>query len=61
MIVLTEIVRHIDLSFNELTDVGMEIFAKFVEGCSNLESLNLQGNNLGVTTAEKISQALSAS
>ena len=30
------IIRHIDLSFNELSDVGIEIFSKFMEQCVNL-------------------------
>ena len=30
------IIRHVDLSFNELTDVGIEIFSKLLEQCTNL-------------------------
>ena len=30
------IIRHVDLSYNELTDVGIEIFSKLLEQCSNL-------------------------
>jgi Ran GTPase-activating protein (RanGAP) involved in mRNA processing and transport len=55
----TKLVRHVDLSFNEITDVGMEIFARCLEKCNNLESLNLQGNALGSPSAELVSQALS--
>lgn len=46
------------MSFNEISDVGIEIFAKYLERCPNIESLNLQGNSLGPTSAEKISAAL---
>ena len=31
-----QLIRHVDLSFNELTDVALEIFAKFLEKCPNL-------------------------
>jgi Ran GTPase-activating protein (RanGAP) involved in mRNA processing and transport len=53
-----QLLRHIDFSFNELTDVGMEIFAKLLERCSSLESLNLQGNALGPASAERLSASL---
>jgi Ran GTPase-activating protein (RanGAP) involved in mRNA processing and transport len=46
------------LSYNEISDVGIEIFSKLIENCHTLESLNLQGNNLGPNSAEKISEAL---
>ena len=36
----------------------MEIFVKCLENCSNLESVNLQGNSLGENSAEKISAVL---
>lgn len=53
------IIRHIDLSYNELTDVGIEIFSKLLEQCTNLESINLQGNRLQALSAEKLALALS--
>ena len=53
--------RHIDLSYNEISDVGIEIFAKFLEKCPNIVSLNLQGNALAANSAERISAALGAS
>lgn len=56
-----KLLRHVDLSFNELTDVALEIFAKFLERCPNLESLNLQGNVLGAASAELLSSALAHS
>ena len=52
---LMQLLRHIDLSFNEITDVGIEAFAKTLERCTALESLNLQGNSLGPQSAERIS------
>lgn len=56
-----QLIRHVDFSFNEITDVGMEIFAKYLEKCPNIESLNLQGNALGPTSAELLSAALAKS
>lgn len=56
-----QLIRHVDFSFNEITDVGMEIFAKYLEKCPNIESLNLQGNALGSPSAELLSSALSKS
>lgn len=53
-----QLIRNIDLSFNEISDVGIEIFAKFIEKCPNIESLNLQGNSLGAPSAERLSAAL---
>ena len=41
--------------------MGIEIFAKYLEKCPNIETLNLQGNSLAAPSAEKISTALSAS
>ena len=56
-----QLIRHVDFSFNEITDVGMEIFANYLEKCPNIESLNLQGNALGSASAELLSSALSKS
>ena len=56
-----QLIRHVDFSFNEITDVGMEIFANYLEKCPNIESLNLQGNALGSVSAELLSSALSKS
>ncbi len=39
----------------------MEIFAKSIEKFQNIESLNLQGNALGPSSAELISVALTKS
>jgi Leucine-rich repeat (LRR) protein len=39
----------------------MEIFAKYIEKCPNIESLNLQGNALGSSSAELISVSLAKS
>lgn len=38
----------------------MEIFANFLQGCTNLVSLNVQGNSLGELSAEKIGNSLQA-
>jgi hypothetical protein len=46
-----KLIRHVDLSFNEISDVGIEILAKYLERCPNIESLNLQGNSLGAASA----------
>jgi Leucine-rich repeat (LRR) protein len=55
------LVRHVDLSYNEISDIGIEIFAKYIERCPNIVSLNLQGNNLTAPSAERLSTALAAS
>ena len=47
-----------DLSFNQLSDVGIETFAELLGRCRDLESVNLQGNDIGSAGAEKLSQRL---
>jgi hypothetical protein len=40
-----------------LSDVGIEIFAKCLENCPAVVSLNVQGNALGEASADKIGAA----
>jgi len=52
------VLRHIDLSFNLITDESVKILAKLLRNCSELQSLNLQGNDLESSGAQAISEAL---
>lgn len=58
MHVFKQIIRHVDFSYNQLTDVGLEIFVKCLDNCSSIVSLNFQGNSLGEASAEKIGNSL---
>ena len=49
------------MSYNEISDIGIEVFAKYIEKCPNVVSLNLQGNSIGASSAERLSIALAAS
>lgn len=42
-----ELVGHVDLSYNHLTAESMPVFSKFLQNATNLESLNLQYNEIG--------------
>jgi Ran GTPase-activating protein (RanGAP) involved in mRNA processing and transport len=55
-----QLVRHVDLSYNELTDIGVEVLARVLKSCSNLESLSLQGNLIGEVGGKAIAEALKA-
>ena len=52
------VIRHLDLSFNLISDNSAKTFAKLLRGCENLESLNLQGNDIESKGAQSISEAL---
>ena len=54
----TELIRHIDLSYNLLDDSSIIEFSKVLENCHELESLNLQGNDIESQGASAISEAL---
>ena len=51
-------IRHIDLSYNILTDKGIAILSKLLEYADNLQSLNLKGNQIGDNGCESLSRAL---
>ncbi len=55
------LIRHIDLSYNELSDIGVEVLARMLRFCSSLESLNLQGNRIGESGGKAVTEALKAS
>jgi Ran GTPase-activating protein (RanGAP) involved in mRNA processing and transport len=44
-------VRNVDLSYNEISDIGIEMLAKTLKECHPLESVNLQGNSIGTAGA----------
>ena len=52
------VIRHIDLSYNLISDESVKILAKLLNQCSELESLNLQGNDIENVGAQVISEAL---
>lgn len=52
------VIRHIDLSYNLISDESAKILAKFLSKCSDLESLNLQGNDIENPGAQVISESL---
>lgn len=41
-----DLIRHIDLSYNHISDTGAESLAQLISNCPYLESLNLQGNDI---------------
>lgn len=51
-------VRHIDFSFNEISDTGIQALTKFIVGCSQLESLNLQSNQITSVGGEMVVSAI---
>ncbi|EGR33186.1 hypothetical protein IMG5_060000 [Ichthyophthirius multifiliis] len=57
------IIHHIDLSFNLITDIGAEALSSLLALCNNIESLNLQGNNIentgGLHLADKLKENFS--
>lgn len=52
------VIRHIDLSYNTISDESVRVLAKLLRECSELQSLNLQGNNIESAGAQAISEAL---
>lgn len=54
----TELIRNIDFSYNKLTESSIRPFAKLLSKLPNLESLNLQGNNLDVEGAKLLAEAI---
>ena len=47
----TQIIRNLDFSYNQISNIGIEMFAKLLKECPNLESVNLQGNDIGAQGA----------
>ncbi|EAS05339.1 hypothetical protein TTHERM_00695730 (macronuclear) [Tetrahymena thermophila SB210] len=53
-----EIIRHIDLSYNLITDTGAESLAQLIGNCPYLESLNLQGNDIETAGSQELANHL---
>ena len=47
----SNIIRNLDFSYNQISNIGIEMFAKVLKECPNLESVNLQGNDIGAQGA----------
>lgn len=52
------VIKDIDFSYNHLGNDSAKELAKLLAQCENLESLNLQGNDIESTGAQAISEAL---
>jgi Ran GTPase-activating protein (RanGAP) involved in mRNA processing and transport len=49
-----ELIDHIDLSYNQITEIGAKALAKLIEKIPNLMSLNLQGNQIDIAGAKEV-------
>lgn len=50
--------RHLDLSYNEIKDLGAKSLSDLLGNCPNLETLNLQGNSIGKKGAQDLGAAM---